>query len=132
MTRKHSSRMCTARLLTVSYSNPCIGGGGVPPGHTHSGERMSSRPWTYPLDNWINTLHRGPCTRDTHPSAERTWGQRYSPPVNRHATCVNITFPRFRFRVVNITFPKLSFPAVTSLKTSFHLNRKENRNAIKR
>ena len=30
-TRMHSSRMCTARLLTISHSIPCISGGVYPP-----------------------------------------------------------------------------------------------------
>ena len=76
LTRKHSSRMRTSRLPTVSHCIPCPGGctrpprshvwgvGTHPPGHTH------------PLGH--SHPQNGPGTRYTKPPG--TWYQRYLPP----------------------------------------------------
>ena len=72
-TRKHSSRMRTAHLLTASHSipGPMYGGGGGVNAHLPD----IPTPWTYPPPLDIPTP-KGHGARDKW---ERTWDQRYPP-----------------------------------------------------
>ena len=76
-TRKHSSRMHTARLSTISC--------GIPGLHTPPHPRTYPHPWTYPPSLEIPTLRRDiRAGIPTHP--EGAWDQRYPPPQNGHGT----------------------------------------------
>ena len=75
LTRLHSSRMRTARSLTVSRS--IQGGWFCPPSH-------GCRP------PWMRT----PSPLDADPHSSPSWMQTH-PPVGRQTTCENITFANF-------------------------------------
>ena len=96
-TRKHSSRMGTTRLPTVSHCIPCLLGDGyaldIPtPRHTH--------PQTYPPPGLLPTPDIPAPDIPTPPPPEGTYFQRYPPtPVDKE-TCENITFQQLRWRMV--------------------------------
>ena len=90
MTRKHSSRIHTVHLLTISHSIPCVqrGEGWLPTSWTYPHIHpwgMSTHPSPgYPPHSWIPSPQKGPGTRDTHHPLKGTWYQRY--PRKGHGT----------------------------------------------
>ena len=101
--KKAFSRMHTARLPTISCCIPFPGVrvGMHSPGHTHP-EVPCLEEDRYPRH--IHSPRKEPGTRDTHPSPERTWDQRYPPPtpVDSQTPVKNITFLQLRLRAVKI------------------------------
>ena len=82
-TRKHSRRMHTTHLPTVSYCIPDTmskraGYLTPPPFRTYSSHQTHPPPWTYPLSGYTQSPARDLVPEIPMPS-ERTWYQRYQP-----------------------------------------------------
>ena len=81
-TRKHSSRMCTAHLLTVSSSFPCILGGVCP-----------KPPEADPMEA-AHPLEADPLDPPGHMTCDACWK---ATPNRQTNTCENITLPQSSF-----------------------------------
>ena len=110
-TRKHSSRRSTARLPTICVvAATCVSSRGV---GCYGGTHLLHIPIPYthlsPRRHLVPEIpSKGPGTRDTHLSPERTWDQRYSP----HFSCVQTpmkTLPPTNFVIITFKLPKTSW-----------------------
>ena len=102
--RKHTSRMRTARLLTVSHVRGYRRLSTHPPGVPCLGWVGTHPPWAYPpTDTYSSPLWhtpKGPGKRDFRPPRNDI-GPEIPLPMDRMTdTCENITFPQLRWRAV--------------------------------